>query len=507
MKRAASRRGKRPDRRASPGARASKNWLPVLAIFAASILLRCLMDTNSDVSWDITAAEKMLGGARLYTDVIEVNPPATIYLYLPAVALARLLSVRPEWVVDGFVFLAAGMSLWFTGGLVTRGRLIAGLDDRVIAAATAFILVIFPLHIFAEREHVALIACLPALVGFLSLAKNEKLSPLAAVLAGIGAGIAVIVKPHLALGIILAAGAASLYAKSWRPLLALQNWVGAALCAVYALWVWIAYPVFIADILLLAATVYVPVKIPVHLLSIGYAPPLWIANLLMISWLLRRRVLETFFGVLLAASFGFFIAYLIQGKAWPYQSYPALALSFFVLIAAFLRRFSAGGSKSALYLPALPITLSGGITLFWLLIGFDTSGLVAPIRALKPHPKIIALSGNLGLGHPLTRIVGGEWVGRVPSLWITLNVRHLREDKHLDPAADAVLSDYAERDRGMFVEDIVRGRPDIVLLDWTSGFNWLAWAKADPALTGILETYRVGDTVDGVTILSRANGP
>jgi hypothetical protein len=46
-------------------------------------------------------------------------------------------------------------------------------------------------------------------------------------------------------------------------------------------------------------------------------------------------------------------------------------------------------------------------TFCWMIFVVDCSALVAPIRAIKPPPKILALSADLAVGHPLTRQVSG----------------------------------------------------------------------------------------------------
>ena len=76
-------------------------WLPLLTVFAAAIGLRLVVVANTDVSWLITLSEKVLDGQRLYADLVELNPPASIILYLPLVALARVLALRPEVAAPG----------------------------------------------------------------------------------------------------------------------------------------------------------------------------------------------------------------------------------------------------------------------------------------------------------------------------------------------------------------------------------------------------------------------
>src|SRR6202163_434974 len=86
-------------------------WLPFALIIAAAIAVRHFVGANSDVSWEITLSEKILDGQRLYTDLIELNPPASTFLYLPAVALAQAFGLTPEIVVDALVLIGALISL------------------------------------------------------------------------------------------------------------------------------------------------------------------------------------------------------------------------------------------------------------------------------------------------------------------------------------------------------------------------------------------------------------
>src|SRR5262249_15849658 len=83
------------------------HWLPIVLVLAAALLLRRYVVPNVDVSWCLTLAEKILDGQRLYVDVLELNPPGGLLLYLPPVMVARLLGLQPESVTDIFVIAAA----------------------------------------------------------------------------------------------------------------------------------------------------------------------------------------------------------------------------------------------------------------------------------------------------------------------------------------------------------------------------------------------------------------
>jgi len=105
---------------------ALRTWLPFALILAAAMAVRHFVGANSDVSWEITLSEKILDGQRLYVDLIELNPPASTLLYLPAVALARAFGLTPEIVVDALVLTGALVNY----NMVVFGFVVALLRER-----------------------------------------------------------------------------------------------------------------------------------------------------------------------------------------------------------------------------------------------------------------------------------------------------------------------------------------------------------------------------------------
>ena len=89
-------------------------------VLAGAIGAHYLVPGNADVAWLLTVAEKVLDGKVLYRDVLETNPPFSVYLYAPAVFGARLLSSRPETIVAAMVHALAGASLWCAARLSPR---------------------------------------------------------------------------------------------------------------------------------------------------------------------------------------------------------------------------------------------------------------------------------------------------------------------------------------------------------------------------------------------------
>lgn len=491
--------------RADTGAAAA--WLPLIAIFAFGLVLRNFVVANTDVSWLITLCEKVLSGETPYADFVEVNPPASIWLYILPVALARALSLRPEIVVDAFVFLGAAGSLWLSAAIAKSAALFERRTIFHLAALFAAVFVLLPAQNFGEREHIALMTFLPLLALSAVRAENKKIAPGFIIAAGVGAGVTAIIKPHFVFAIVFVALLAALHAKYWRTFLALENWIAGAMLAAYGMIVYVAYPDFVAQTLPLVAEIYVPVRASLLKFLVHFATPIFLLVLAAIWMLKGRTALRAPFSLLLAASFGFAISYYGQLKGWSYHSYPMLALALVAAIVAFAQRWplnganEAGGERLKRLASALLIALLAGATFIWMNFSVDMRAARDVIMKSAPRPSVIAITSDIAIGHPLTRAVNGTWVGRVCSQWVTVGARLLKLETD-DQAKRARYDALEAFDRDLLLEDIRRAKPDIILVDRIR-FDWLKWAQDDARIARELENYRPLDTVNDVMILRR----
>ena len=125
------------------------------------------------------------------------------------------------------------------------------------------------------------------------------------------------------------------------------------------------------------------------------------------------------------------------------------------------------------------------------------------VAGLKSNPKILVLSGEAAIGHPLVRTLHGVWVSRQENLWIREFVRLTRENNALDPQTDAKLKGYLALERTWLIEDFKRLPPDILLIDNLRD-GWGEWARADSELTELLGPYTLVKSVEGIDVLRRA---
>ncbi len=479
-------------------------WVLLAALFAAGILARQLVAANSDVSWLLIAGERWLDGQRLYSEILETNPPMAVLVYVPGILIARCLGLPAEIVVEGLVFFAIVVSL-AASMLILRRSTVVSRSQRWGLAMTAMVaLAVLPVQSFGQREHIAVIELMP-FIAVLALRMNRETPPTWAFwLAGAGLGLALCFKPHFALAVAGVVGFVAAYLKSSRILLSPENLVAAAVVSVYGACTLVFFPEYFTDMLPLVRDVY-SIGLPLSLMLMKPAASLWVLTLTAALVLRRSKELEPVLLLLLAASAAFFVVYLLQRKGWPYHSYPMMAFAWLSLGFAVSSRsagamVSPSGPEVARAAAAVALLLP---SIAWFDHAIDASYLQPAIARLGlARPTILAISGNGGVAHPLTRAVGGIWVSRQQSLLVASYEDYVRESGASNPRTLAMLDSYAQRERRWMIEDFRRSSPTIVLVDNMTG-EWGKWLRESPELDALLKGYRLADTVRDVEIYTR----
>jgi len=482
-----------------------ETWLAVLVVLAVAVVLRHAVVANTDVAWGFTMAEKVLAGARPYVDFIEPNPPSYIYVYLPAVIIAQRTGLSPELVMDWLVFAVIGGSLWVSARILSRAGLLARFDTVKLLALVMTIVAVLPAQTFGEREHIGVVLFLPILAVMLARATGAKPSWSEIVVAGLGAGVMIVLKPHLALGLAATIVMAAWSARSWALLVAVENWIAFAVVAAYGAAIMLAYPEFLSDTVPLLRTVYLPIRWPLLDLIIGFpAIPIWTAAVVALVLLRRAERYDRLYGILLVASVGFSASYFVQGKGWPYHSYPLVALALIALACAMAER--RGEPRTPLERGGWAVVAGflAAVTLNWMNLATSNASLVEPIRRIKPHPTMLAITHDISVGHPLVREVDGTWVLGVPSLWITGGAIWRRAHQVLTPEQSAEIDRYVAVDRALMIEGL-RRKPDIVVIQKEPA-DWEDWVRADAEIDGLLKSYRAAVTTPEMLVLWR-DGP
>lgn len=450
---------------------------PIALCALAAIAMQSLwLPIDADVSWLITVCERVLSGSRLYVDIVEVNPPASVWLYLPLVWLARAISVRPEALLAGaFVAAGAASTLWTV-------KLASKLDNAprpaFLASGAAFVTLVLPMALFAQREHMALLLALPALTGLALIAEGKLLRLGSSLLTGLATGAMVAIKPHFALAIVPAAAWAAYQRHSLKPLL--PGFIAAvAVLALYAAAFLLWGRAFLGWLPVLSHT-YLRFHRP--LWNVIVDPLLFPALVLLPALLLRPKRVPALAVASAIGAIGFALAAIVQMKDYPNHAFPGCALALF----AALTILGVSEARREKRMTRLVIAVACLWQMHGWIIRPDPRLAAAITEVAPPHPKIIALSRELDTGHPVTRNVHGTWVGSRAALFVA----GLAHDQGLsDPIAAAGY----RQDLRDFAADVARSAPDVILVEREDK----AWLLREPMIRAAMRGYvlrkRVGD--------------
>jgi hypothetical protein len=493
--------------------RGYRNVLLIAAITLLALPWQLRWGTVPDTSWLITVCERMLSGERLYVDLYETNPPFSVWLYMPPVAIAGMIGVASEYAVHLWTYLLAAAGLLLAGHVVRRGRFAETEQLRAMAPAFYAMLVLYPAIAFSEREHIGAALFLPLLALMAWRARTDAPTkpglPLA-IAVGFAGSILLLVKPHYAVMVLAPAIFVCRRKKSAWPLFAVEHWVIGIMCSAYLACVLLIYPEFIRDIFPVVSDVYMKVRLLVPIL-VKFCLPMSV--LMFMIWRLwpRQKMPELASVATLAACAGL-IPVIVQGKGWAYHGYPAMLCAICALLCLLAlppedRRCAAWtGRQKMLMKPNLAVLLLGvlaSFAAFWP-TQKPTSVIVSAIHQATDGPTLALIGSDLATGHPLARMVGGHWAETYVSDWLGASALYLFRDAQLggDQAEASryrsILDRYAAQKR----QELLSRRPDILLVQKDEPY-WLDILVKRYGFDEILSSYRVLSEDDEVRVYLR----
>jgi hypothetical protein len=496
-----------PDAHAASG-RTERLWPLVLsmAVLAIAVPWQMHWGVNGDTSWNITISERLLAGDRLYVDVIETNPPFTVWLYLPAVYLAKLLGVAPEYLVYAYSYALCIFGLWFASFVARRARFPENSGLYTLLPAFLALLVLFPGNSFSERENLGVALLLPLLVLMAWRAANDPSSPpewWVAALAGLSGSTMVLVKPYYAIMIIAPAFYVAWRQRSIRSLFAIEYWIVGFVCLSYLAAVLWLYPEFMRDVYPDLADTYLRYK--------QYGPVLatyggaYLVSICFLLFLRNGRALSPLVMVLAIGSVAGFVPLVYQGKGWAYHAYPALVLMLAAITCCAVERSSARGAARLGIVQKM--LLAAIVAVNWL--PFKYSGkleadFVASLRAAVDHPTIGLIGSGMESGHPLTRTIGGQWISAYCSDWLgglaVLFARIARAQGNTVEAArlDAIVGNFLDAK----IRELKAAKPDLMIVQKTDTF-WISRVMQRDDFSSFMNDYRVLSEDENIRVYLR----
>jgi len=478
------------------------------AITVFSVYYQQHWGTISDTSWLITVCERMLGGEKLYVDIFDTNPPFSIWLYMPPVALAKFLGIAPEILVHAWTYLAALGGLIFAGLIVRRARFAEAPALFAAAPVVYAMLVVFPGNAFSQREHIGMALFLPMLTLMAWRMRTEAESQpdlWIGLLAGLCGSVLLLVKPHYALMILLPVLFTCWRKRSVSPLFAVEHWVIGLICLAYLAAVLINYPAFLNDVYPLLAEAYLTINLYGPIVQLYGVAGVLLGLALWLYWPTGGAP-ELAVTAALASAAGV-VTLVWQAKGWPYHAYPALLCATVALIDLLCQpagRAPAGILRRSVRIIVLIAGVMVSVIPFRL-APKPSDEIVSAIRAEVARPTVISIGIDIATAHPLSRMIGGDYRSHHPSLWMVRGAQRLIGAAGTDAVEVRRLEALRDGFIAQAAGDIERSKPDIIFDGGSKPRPAELAIRVDPSIRCALEGYRTLYQDDALTVLIRSD--
>lgn len=493
--------------------------IPVALVVAIGAIAQFFIWVEADVAWLLTVARRMNDGAVLYSrDLVEFNPPLVMQLSQLAVLASRWIAFDTVLAFRLLVILAAVGSLWLSWRLLSDT--LPDADDTARASAALLLAAAFtclPGLMFGQREHFVVLGFTPYLIGAGRSARRLPVAAGHAVAIGVLLALAVSIKPHYALAIVLVEIAVCVHRREWLAWWRAETAVGAVMLLVVQGITAVQFPGYLSFAVPLAIDYY-PAYGDLHIRT-SYVVYL-VAALATLPLRGLTPGLAVQRQVFTLAGIGAFGGYLAQGQGWEYQFLPAQ--TFFVLAVIFgwltpaltvARRVCTGH----LWLSPTTFTWVCLIALVSALVVMTTvrtirinrherTRIVSNVRTFiegawsEGRPRTMAsLTLSLFPAAPVAELVHAEWGSRFSCLWLMpgIETHEAAAQAGREPAKGGRA--YLE---SAVIEDFVRWQPTLVLVERDAPRMLDEVLKA-PAFRAEWQHYRSVGTVEGVEVFRR----
>ena len=483
-----------------------------LLALACAVALAVLLQrpANADTSWGLTLADAVLSGKRLYEDILETNPPMTVFLHLPAAIVARWGGISPELAQHLFTLgalLVATIAAVDT--LRTSGR---AADVPGLVVAVAVFQVVPWLNTFGEREQFAAMAMLPFVALWTPRGTIDRRPWRGVLLAGLGGGLATAIKPVFCLCLIVPAVHDAIVSRRLSALFRPEYWIAAAVATIYMIAAVITYPEFFTRFSPVLADTY-----------FHYRQGLWqmiakpeLGNLLLLTglgWACGARSgAPPWATAATLVSIGFAAAFVLQAKGYLNHEMAVLAMGYQgaagLIVPAAIAALRAPRRSD---LPTMARIVAAPLLVFltlWLYgqvireVPYRSMALVADARRVPDARTVLAISPDLDIGHPFARSAGLRYVGSTCSQWLAYTAMTRRDERSTAPDIRRRMDGHVRRDLDRLAADIGRERPDLIALDVEQDYLKAYGPAAEPVRRA-LSAYRPVSQRGDVQLLVR----
>jgi hypothetical protein len=474
---------------------------PALAGFLVILLFlfsHLHFETIPDTSWLLTILDRISAGDRLYTDIVETNPPFSIWLYMPPYFAAKLLGIAPETATQIYTVAICAVGVGSTHWLMRSMALADRRRLRVFSLSLLVFAVVLAGNAFTERDQIGTVMALPLFVlaiwrSDLTVRPRPELRHW--LVAGLLGGVLPLAKPYYAIVYIVAGLWVAIKRRDIRMFFLPEYLIPAAILLIYMAMAYLIYPQYFQEILPLLEETYLAFRHPFLSLLFVASPFLFLmlGKFSMPSTGLIRQLSNLLFTVSLAA----WIPYFYQGKGWPYHQYPAILLASVAILMPMVldsgRPENGEGSQSPRRMTILALVALLLAHVHLIPIERPPEIFVREIRQETQNPTVAMIGGDISASFPLTRLIGGRWIEPYCSDWLV--VYAIRMKWQAQAAGDVAKVDYyADMARRYAMEKLARlekNPPKLILLDHGVDFNnEAAYLMKRPGYVSFMQKYR-----------------
>ncbi len=433
---------------------------------------------NDDIAILTSLADIMLDGGKIGIDYYDSNPPFSIVLYAPVVLLHDLTGLSLH--ISALVWSAAWVvwAVW-TSALLLRLIFPQHPQDRIVILSS-FILAatILSSTSFGERDHIVALALFPFSLLQFCYFRNIKVPRLLQALILIPGTFVILVKPHHGLFPTIFLVARLIRNRNFFGFYRQPDFIALALgVLLYIAIVAIFFSAFITTILSDVLAYYVPESYyRTNLLKVIAVPvltlPFWLVFQRQNISSERREISNLLaLGAVLSA-FCFFI----QGKGFYYHLLPAVTFlaclgsyGLYVFLPVFLKKNI--GPTPALALAAV---------IFYIITPFPATKVLYTDLQNLPLKKILTGScpqspcpffiiTYLNIIYLDVFYFGDTHAVRMPGPWFLPTV--LEKIHYGSPEEKAKAQAVMEKYKRYYAEDLLRNKPDVIILPKIKGFD------------------------------------
>ena len=486
------------------------------------------LPVHHDIAWPLYLARRLLGGARLYVDIIEVYPPLVIWWATLASVVSRVLGVSDIAAYHGLSVVAVVASVGL-GAFLLRRLLPDSLWIRAaLLVLQAFLLLPFVGYSLGQEEHLMLTLTWPYLLAAALAARGEGTGRWGWLIGGTAA-VGFAMKPLYGLTWL----AVEVYVGLSRKRLRLrpESIAVAVGLAVYVGAVVAFTPAYFHMLTWAAASYGYYFTGPLFRIVLVWQSFLVLCALLVVTVPGTRRTAPLRRVVTLALVAATIIIY-AQRKGWTYHWYPALALAIYLIAVAGLEQLvlrrrgttdpsaaQDGAASDTLERRNWPRWLSPALATSSLALGLLVGGgfmlahtrrqyrdLNVPpyylpgmryiVQAFGRGGPIMSISDIMQPVFPLVNYTNVPYASRFSCLWMLPGL-YAREwtaqypFPYHDPRHVTPLERYMV---DAVIEDIQRSKPTLIIVDldppfMLPGFNYFVYFSNDARFRALMRHY------------------